>query len=87
MNAATLLRLPAVLAIRGRSRSATLKDVQNGVFTRPVRIGPKSIAWPATEVERLNLARIAGMTDDEIRVLVSELHAARKTLAATAHSQ
>jgi prophage regulatory protein len=36
------------------------------------------VGWPASEVSAINTARIAGKTDDEIRVLVVKLEAARK---------
>jgi prophage regulatory protein len=40
-------------------------------------LGPRCVGWPAHEVATLNAARIAGKTDNEIRVLVLELEAAR----------
>jgi len=75
----TILRLPAVLRERGRSRSAHYGDIQSGLFTRPVPIGLRAVGWPLSEVEAINAARIAGKTDDEIRKLVARLEAARKS--------
>lgn len=77
----TILRLPAVLRERGRSRSAHYMDIQQGLFTPPVPIGARAVGWPADELAMLNAARIAGKTDDEIRVLVAKLAAARKAAA------
>lgn len=74
-----LLRLPAVLRERGRSRSAHYLDVQNGLFTTQISIGPRAVAWPAHEVATLNAARIAGKSEVEIRELVAKLEAARKS--------
>ncbi|RYZ88599.1 MAG: AlpA family phage regulatory protein [Proteobacteria bacterium] len=74
----TILRLPAVLRERGRSRSAHYQDIHNQLFTKQVYIGPRSVGWPEHEVLALNAARIAGKTDDEIRALVMKLEAARK---------
>ena len=79
--ATAILRLPAVLDKRGRSRSAHYLDIQEGLFTRPVSIGSRAVGWPEHEVEAINAARIAGKTDSEIRALVSKLEAARKALA------
>lgn len=73
----TILRLPAVLRDRGRSRSAHYLDIQQGLFTHPVRIGLRSVGWPTTEVATINAARIAGKSDHEIRDLVAKLEAAR----------
>lgn len=77
----SILRLPAVLHERGRSRSAHYLDIQNGLFTRPVAIGARSVGWPASEVGALNAARIAGKSDAEIRGLVTKLEVARKAAA------
>jgi prophage regulatory protein len=77
----TILRLPAVIRERGRSRSAHYLDIQQGLFTRPVAIGLRAVGWPADEVAALNAARIAGKTDEEVRALVVKLEAARKAAA------
>lgn len=73
-----LLRLPAVKAETGASRSTLYLRIQQGLWPKPVKLGPRSVAWPASEVAALNAARIAGMVDAEIRVLVATLEAARK---------
>jgi prophage regulatory protein len=39
------------------------------------------VGWPASEVEALNAARISGKSNSEIRNLVVNLEAARKTAA------
>lgn len=74
-----ILRLPAVKAESGASRSTIYLRIQQGLWPKPVRLGPRSVGWPASEVAAINTARIAGMTDDEIRTLVIKLEAARKT--------
>jgi len=73
-----ILRLPAVLHIRGRSKSAHFLDIQQGLHTAPVRIGKRAKGYPEDEVLAINAARIAGKTDAEIRALVTRLEAARK---------
>ena len=77
----TILRLPAVLRERGRSRSAHYLDIQEGLFTHPVSIGARAVGWPSDEVAALNAARIAGKTEEQIRALVVALEAARKSAA------
>ena len=52
--------------------------ISQGLWTKPVSLGARAVGWPSDEVEAINAARIAGNTDDEIRVLVKELEAARK---------
>ena len=75
----TLLRLPAVKAESGASRSTIYLRIQQGLWPKPVKLGPRSVAWPASEVAALNAARIAGMADAEIRALVTKLEATRKS--------
>lgn len=72
-----ILRAPAVIEIRGRGHSTHYRNIQEGLFTRPVPIGRRAVGWPAYEVHLLNQARIASMTDDEIRNVVVRLEAAR----------
>ena len=76
-----ILRLPAVKAETGASRSTIYLRIQQGLWPKPVRLGPRSVGWPASEVSAINAARIAGMTDEEIRTLVIKLEAVRKTSA------
>lgn len=75
----TLLRLPSVKAETGASRSTIYLRIQQGLWPKPVKLGPRSVAWPASEVAALNAARIAGMADTEIRALVTKLETARKS--------
>ena len=41
--ATVILRLPTVLARRGRSRSAHYLDIQQGLFTSPIAIGDRAV--------------------------------------------
>lgn len=74
----TILRLPAVKGESGLSRSTIYLRIADGLWTKQVSLGPRSVGWPRQEVEALNAARIAGKSDDEIRALVLKLEAARK---------
>lgn len=74
----TLLRLPAVLKARGRSRSSHYADIKRGLFTRQVDLGVHCVGWPEHEVIALNQARIAGKSEAEIRALVRHLENRRK---------
>lgn len=79
----TILRLPAVKAESGSSRSTIYLRIQQGLWPKPVKLGVRSIGWPSSEVAAINAARIAGMSDDEIRALVVKLEFARKSSAQT----
>jgi prophage regulatory protein len=74
----TILRIPAVKSESGLSRSTIYLRVSQGLWTKPVSLGARAVGWPSDEVEAINAARIAGYTDDDVRVLVSTLEAARK---------
>lgn len=75
-----ILRLPQVLAKRGKGRSAHYTDIQQGLFTKPVPIGCRAIGWPDHEADALIAAQIAGKSPTEIRQLVQKLEAQRATL-------
>ena len=79
----TILRIPAAKTQSGYSRSTIYLRIAQGLWTRPVSLGPRAVGWPACEVDALNAARISGQTDDEIRALVESLHTKRKELTAT----
>jgi prophage regulatory protein len=76
-----ILRLPAVKASTGLSRSTLYLRIAQGVFPKPVSLGARAVGWPANEVAALNAARISGKSDSEIRELVVRLGTARKTAA------
>lgn len=79
--ASTILRLPAVKAESGYSRSSIYLRISQGLWPKPVSLGARAIGWPADEVAAMNAARIAGKTDDDIRRLVTRLEAARTAAA------
>ncbi len=46
-----LLRLPEVTQLARRSKSQVYRDVNNGRFPAPVKIGLRASAWRATEIQ------------------------------------
>jgi prophage regulatory protein len=75
-----LLRMPAVCAASGQARSTIYRRIEEGLWPKPVKLGPRAVAWPASEVAAVNAARVAGRTDDDVRALVSRLTEARKIM-------
>jgi prophage regulatory protein len=73
----TIFRLPTVKQESGLSRSTLYLRINQGLWTKPISLGGRAVGWPASEVSTLNSARIAGKTDDEVRVLVKALEADR----------
>lgn len=72
-----LLRLSVVKQTTGKSRTTIYRDIQKRLMTRPVKIGGDRSAWPQSEINAINQARISGKSDEEIKKLVIELEAAR----------
>jgi len=77
----TILRLPAIKIRSGYSRSTIYLRITQGLWTKQISLGPRSVGWPAHEVAELNAARISGKSDAEIRDLVIKLESARKAAA------
>lgn len=76
-----MLRLPAVNSLSGLSRSTLYLRITQGLWTKPVSLGPRCVGWPSSEVDALNGARIASKSDEEIRALVVKLESSRKMAA------
>jgi prophage regulatory protein len=74
---ARILRLPAVIASYGKSRSPIYADIKAGLFVRPIKLGARAAGWPETEVYALIAARVAGASERDIRRLVERLHEQR----------
>ncbi|WP_348767865.1 AlpA family transcriptional regulator [uncultured Salinisphaera sp.] len=47
----SLIRLPAVKARTGQSRSAIYAAMQRGEFPQSVPIGPRAVAWVESEID------------------------------------
>ena len=90
----TILRIPAAKTQSGYSRSTIYLRIAQGLWSKPVNLGPRAVGWPSNEIEEkhcpddarprmaLNAARISGKTDTQIRELVESLHTKRKDLMA-----
>lgn len=54
----TILRLPAVKARTGLSRSTIYKRVSDGTFPRPVKIGARAIGWLEADIDAWITAQV-----------------------------
>lgn len=59
-----LYRLRPVLATTGYSRSTLYLRVQQRLWTTPIKLGARAVAWPRDEVAALIRARIAGVSEE-----------------------
>jgi prophage regulatory protein len=64
-----------------RSNASIYNLIRDGLWTKPVPIGQRSVGWPDEEVRAICAARIAGKTEPELRALVEKLHVRRAALA------
>jgi prophage regulatory protein len=55
--AVAFLRLRVVIRVTGLSRSTLYRLIANGQFPRPVRLGPRAVAWRRSDVEAWSDAR------------------------------
>ena len=61
----SILRLPAVKAATGLSRSTIYLRITEGTFPRPISLGRRAVGWAASDVsawvdERIDASRQAG---------------------------
>ena len=63
-----------------RSTASIYNNIRDGLWTKAVPIGIRSVGWPSDEIEAICNHRIAGATDEKIRELVKALHAKRADL-------
>lgn len=66
----------------GQSRSTRHRLIGKGLWTKPVKISERQSGWPDEEDEAQYNARVAGLTEGQIRELVVQLYAKRAQLAA-----
>ena len=74
-----LLSLSETLAQRCKSRATHYRDINSGLYPPPVRVGKRAVAWPSHEVDQIIAGQIAGLSDEQIRVLVKRIVEARKS--------
>ena len=87
INRPAILRRASVELLSGYPRSTLYLRISQGLWTHPVKIGPRAVGWPDHEVTALNSARIAGQSEEEIRALVKRLEAARKNTQASGETE
>ncbi len=76
-----LLRRSTVQLRTGSGRSAIYSRIAVGLFPPPVKLfGSRAVGWPSNEVEAIVEAIVAGISEREMRSLVSQLVAGRKAL-------
>ena len=73
-----ILRMESVKVVMGHKSHASIYNaIRDGLFTRPVQIGKRSVGWPDYEVNEICKARVAGWSDEQIAELICRLHVRR----------
>ena len=71
-----ILRQPSLRSKTGRANATTWKDVKEGTFPPPIRIGPRAVGWRESEVnawlEACSISTRAKLTFD-MKVFVAQL--------------
>ena len=55
-----LIRLDEVLYRIGYKRSRFLDLVRQGVFPKPVKLGPRAVAWPESQIDAVVERLVSG---------------------------
>lgn len=55
-----LERLPSVMARIGLSRTTIWRQVKEGTFPAPVKLGPQAVAWPSAAIDEWIEQKIHG---------------------------
>lgn len=73
-----LIRKPDVLDLLGLSSSSLYNRINEGLFTPPIPLGARAVAWPENEVLAIVSALIQEKPKAEIAELVKSLIKQRK---------
>ena len=53
-----ILKLPAVIEITGKCRSAVYQQISEGTFPRQISLGPRAVGWLESEIQEWIDSRI-----------------------------
>ncbi len=69
-----MLRLPEVLERYGKKETSYREAMASGLVPMFVQLGGRCIGVPEHELDQVIRARIAGLSDEEVRKLVARIH-------------
>jgi len=81
MTEISLQRSRVVCDRLGKGRATLHNDIHDGLMPPPIQLGSRWSAWPSDEIDQIIRARIAGWDKAQLRELVKQLVARRKTAA------
>lgn len=68
-----ILRLPDVVKMTGLKRSTIYLHISQGIFPKPIPLGPRAVGWIVNEIELILEARISDKCNQEIVKLVERI--------------
>ena len=74
-----LMRLSEVLDLYPVSRSTLYKQINLGLFPKPIHVSDRSVAWVESELEAILLAKIQSYETDKMKQLVEMLENERNS--------
>jgi len=77
MKSPYFINLENILSELGISRTTMYQRIRAGTFPEIVKLGTRSLGWSSEELQDVVNAIRAGLTDDEMQELVSEIHNGR----------
>lgn len=81
MQPLRILKLSDALGRYGKKETSYREDMAAGLAPQLIKIGPRAVGIPEHELNLVIQARIASLTNDEIRKIVSKIHADRSRTA------
>lgn len=76
-----LISVKDAMARRGRKSSQHYEDIKDGTCPPPIKIGERGSRHVEHEIDLIVCAEIAGQSREQIKGLVADLVATRKSLA------
>jgi len=76
-----ILRASQAQEATGLPRSSFYSQISKGLLPPSIQLGPRSVGWVESEINAVNIARILGKSDEEIKALVIRLVRNRQQLS------
>lgn len=67
------IRKKEVINRLGISTNSLDLKIKDGLFTKPIQVSDRIIAWPEYELDSIMIHLLQGCQDDEIKAVVSSL--------------
>jgi prophage regulatory protein len=75
---AHILRIRDICDRKGECRSTYYNRIRDGLWPKPIALGPRLVGMPEYEFDAMMAAQVAGRSTEEIKALVLQLIEARK---------